>query len=153
MKKYIIILAASTMVAASALFTGCETPEKKVENAQDKVQDAKRDLKEVQKDAEAQKMADSDAFRVFKTESEVKIRDNEIFIDDLRTKMTKSGRKLDAMYEKTIADLEQKNRDMRARIDSYGKNQGDWESFKREYNRDMDELGVALKNLTVDNKK
>lgn len=28
----------------------------------------------------------------------------------------------------------------------------DWKSFKEEYNRDMDELGQAFKNLTVDNK-
>ena len=28
-----------------------------------------------------------------------------------------------------------------------------WESFKREFNHDMSELGDALKDITVDNKK
>ena len=31
--------------------------------------------------------------------------------------------------------------------------QSNWESFKREFNHDMDEIGQALKDLTVDNKK
>jgi hypothetical protein len=30
---------------------------------------------------------------------------------------------------------------------------GDWESFKREFNHDVDELGQALKDLTVDNEQ
>jgi hypothetical protein len=38
-------------------------------------------------------------------------------------------------------------------MDTYEKKQSDWESFKREFNHDMDELGQALKDLTVDNKK
>jgi hypothetical protein len=29
----------------------------------------------------------------------------------------------------------------------------DWQSFKREFNHDMDELGNAFNNLTVNNKK
>jgi len=31
-------------------------------------------------------------------------------------------------------------------------NAEEWETFKREFNHDMDELGKALKDLTVDNK-
>lgn len=42
---------------------------------------------------------------------------------------------------------------MKRRSIYYEKSQSDWETFKREYNHDMDELGNALKDLTVDNKK
>jgi len=42
---------------------------------------------------------------------------------------------------------------MRARLVAYEKSQSNWESFKREFNHDMDEIGQALKDLTVDNKK
>jgi DNA-directed RNA polymerase subunit N (RpoN/RPB10) len=35
---------------------------------------------------------------------------------------------------------------------AYEKSQSDWEAFKREFNHDMEELGKALKDLTVDNK-
>jgi hypothetical protein len=33
------------------------------------------------------------------------------------------------------------------------KNQSDWVSFKREFNHDMDEIGKAFEDLTIDNKK
>ena len=67
--------------------------------------------------------------------------------------MKKSGKTLDAVYEQRIDTLEKKNRDLKARVDAYDKSQSDWESFKREFNHDMDELGQAFKDLTVDNKK
>jgi len=66
--------------------------------------------------------------------------------------MKRSGKTLDALRAKKIDALEQKNRDMRNRIAAYEKSQSDWESFKREFNHDMDELGQAFKDLTVDNK-
>jgi hypothetical protein len=42
---------------------------------------------------------------------------------------------------------------MKARIDAYDKSQSDWESFKREFTHDMEGLGQALNDLTVNNKK
>lgn len=59
---------------------------------------------------------------------------------------------LDPLYEKRIETLEQQNKDFRKKIEDYEKSQTDWEIFKREFNHDMDELGKALKDLTVDNK-
>jgi len=39
-------------------------------------------------------------------------------------------------------------------LDSYKNDaDSDWQSFKREFNHDMDELGHSLKDFTVDNKK
>jgi len=37
-------------------------------------------------------------------------------------------------------------------MDTYEKNQSDWETFELELNHDMDALGQALKDVTVDNK-
>jgi|ERR1051325_11109541 outer membrane murein-binding lipoprotein Lpp len=155
MKKTIFTLAVATTLMAGTIFTGCQSSDAKVDAAKDKVQDAKQDLKEVQKDAntEAQKAANAEEWKKFKSESEIKIRDNEIRIAELREKMKKSGKTLDALREKRIDELEQKNRDLRSRIDAYDKSQSNWESFKREFSHDMDELGQALKDLTVDNKK
>ena len=42
---------------------------------------------------------------------------------------------------------------MNARIAAYDKSQSDWESFKREFSHDMDGLGQAINDLTVNNKK
>jgi cell shape-determining protein MreC len=67
--------------------------------------------------------------------------------------MKKPGEIFDALYAKKIANLEQQNKEMRARLEAYEKSQSNWESFKREFNHDMDAIGQALKDLTVDNKK
>ena len=67
--------------------------------------------------------------------------------------MKKPGNTLDALYAKRIETLEQKNRDLRTRMDAYEKSESDWEVFKREFNHYMDELGQALTDFTVDNKK
>jgi chromosome segregation ATPase len=156
MKKIIMNLAIAPMLIVGTLCSfGCQTPEQKVNSAKENVKDAKDDLKEVQKDAnaEARKTANAEEWRQFKSDSEAKIRSNEAVIDELNTKMHSSGKKVQAVFEEKIADLKQRNRDLTARINSYEKNQSnDWESFKREFNHDMDELGQGLKTFTVNNK-
>ena len=56
--------------------------------------------------------------------------------------------------EKKIDELEQKNSELKKRLDDYkadGKEK--WEKFKAEFSHDMDELGKAFKDLTVKNVK
>ncbi len=57
-------------------------------------------------------------------------------------------------YDKSIADLEARNEAMKVKVGVY-KEEGNekWQSFKDEFNHDMNELGDALKDLTKDNKK
>lgn len=142
------------VILAHAVFTGCQSSADKLDNANQNVEKEKQDLQEAQKDANAAavKVANAEEWSAFKTESEVKIKDNQIRIDELKVKMSKPGKTFDAMYTKNIENLEQKNKDLKARIGAYEANQSDWESFKREFNHDMDELGQALRDLTVNNK-
>lgn len=55
-------------------------------------------------------------------------------------------------FEKELALLEHKNQSLKEKM-SYYKDEGDnkWESFKLEFDRDMDNLGKALKDLTNNN--
>lgn len=142
------------VILAHAVFTGCQSSADKLEAANQNVEKEKQDLQEAQKDANAVavKVANAEEWAAFKTESEVKIKDNQIRIDELKVKMSKPGKTFDAMYAKNIENLEQKNKDLKARIGAYEANQSDWDSFKREFNHDMDELGQALRDLTVNNK-
>lgn len=155
MNKSIYILAATTMFMAATAFTSCQSSAQKADNAQAKVEDAKADLKDAQKDANAaaQKAANAEEWKVFKEETEIKIKNNETRITDLKAKMKLSGKTLDAVYAQRIDALEQRNKDLNARLVAYDKGQSDWESFKREFNHDMDELGQAFNDLTVNNKK
>ena len=58
-------------------------------------------------------------------------------------------------YENKINELEKKNNELRKKIIVNYKDQGvsKWESFKKEFNHDMEELKASLKNLFKDNVK
>lgn len=154
MKKTTQLFAVITLLAA-AVFTGCKSPDDKVEAAEDKVENAKEDLKEEVKDANADavKKANAEEWKEFKSKSNEEIKENEKKIAELKVKLKKPGKMLDPMYEKRIANLEEKNRNLQAKLDGYETNQSDWESFKAEFKHDMDEFGQAFRDITVDNKK
>lgn len=57
-------------------------------------------------------------------------------------------------YDDAIANLEKKNDRLRSKLADYKDDSKDnWQSFKREFNHDMDELGTAINDLFKDNKK
>lgn len=155
MKRNIFILAVAITLTAGTIFSSCQSSIQKQEAAQAKVKDARQDLNTAQKDANAaaQVVATAEEWEAFRNESELKIKANEIRITELNVKMKKPGEIFDEIYEKKITSLEQQNREMRARLVAYEKSQSNWDSFKREFNHDMDAIGQALKDLTVDNKK
>jgi hypothetical protein len=59
---------------------------------------------------------------------------------------------MDKSLANRIDALEQKNKDLRIRITTHDSTQSDWDSFKREFNHDMDELGKALSDFAENNK-
>jgi hypothetical protein len=154
MKKRIFTVVIAAAVVISASITSCKSPEQKVENAVTKVEDAKQNLQEVIKDSNvaAEKAATAEEWKMFKNVAEVTIKNNEIRINELKSKMKNAGVTADVMYSKKIEDLEQQNHNLKVKIDNYDKNHSDWEAFKREFNHDVDGLGQAFKDLTVKNK-
>lgn len=154
MKKSILTLAAASLMFGTVT-TGCKSNTEKEADAIENVQDATEDLNEVSQDVklDEQLAANDEEWKIFKSETETKIAANETIINNLKAEMNKPGSKYDAVYAKNIELLEKKNANLRSRIADYDKTRSDWESFKREFNSDMDELGKSLKDLTVDNKK
>ena len=153
MKKTMITKAMAIAIIAGGIFTGCMSQAQKDEAARTKVENARKDLNEAKVEAQvvAQKTATAEEWRLFKNESEIKIKDNEVRIAELKVQLNKPGTILDPLYVKRIDTLEEQNKGMRNRITVYEKNQSDWESFKREFNRDMDALGKSLKDVFTDN--
>ena len=145
MKKTILVVAASTMMSA-LIFSSCNDSQR-VENSQERVTDAQQDLTRAQDEYRN----DVDTYR---RDINAQIDANERMIDELKEqKRYKEGSDKDA-YRMRIEELKQKNRDLRKRLNDYqvtGKD--DWERFKAEFNRDMDELGQAFKDLGKDNVK
>lgn len=155
MKKTLFILVVASVFTAGTIFTSCQSSTQKQESAQLKVQDAREDLNTAKREANVvdQRVATAEEWKLFRSESEVKINANEVRIAELKVKMNKPGEMLDPLYSKRITALEQQNKDLRAKLFAYEKSQTNWEVFKREFNSDMDAFGEAFKNLTVDNKR
>lgn len=92
-------------------------------------------------------------WNTYKNKANEQIAKNEAQINSLTEGMNKPGSTFDANYKKNIRDLKERNEALKKKISDYDNNQTDWESFKREFDSDMEGLGNALRNLTVNNKK
>jgi len=128
---------------AGVIFTGFWSSTQKQKAAQAKMQALNA----------AEKAATAEEWLTFKSESELKIRDNEILITELKVKIEKQEDIFDALYKKKIAYLEEQIKYMKLRLEAFEKWQSNWESFKYGFNQEMDTIGNALKYLTVDNNK
>lgn len=154
MKKSIFILAVTTFIAGN-VFVSCKSNSDKEEEAIENVQDAEQKLEDVTEDInnDAITKANDAEWQTYKTEANNTIAENEKRIAELKKAMKKPGTTFDATYEKNIDALEDRNAALKTKISDYENNQTDWASFKREFSSDMNEIGDALKDLTVNNKK
>ncbi|MFE3847777.1 hypothetical protein ACFX5D_07345 [Flavobacterium sp. LB3P45] len=154
MSKTIYMLGILTVMTATVLIA-CQTSAKKEDEAKDNIADAREDTEDAKENLMvAKKVATAEEWRKFKEETNIRISENKIIITKLKAKIKNTGSSIDVMYAKKIDELEQKNKGIKIKVDSYKNDTSDdWESFKREYNHNMDQLSQALKNLTVDNKK
>jgi len=109
--------------------------------------DSKQDYREVQRKSDFE-------FQEFKKESRTKIRNNERKISALKGKISKLHSRGKAEYQKDLRVLEQKNTRLKKQLANFKNREHDkWMSFKRDFNHDLDEVGEALKDFSVDNKR
>ena len=137
MKNSILYMSSILMLTVTVII-GCQSSATKVENAEDKVQEAKQDS--------------ISEFMQFKKDAEMKIIAQEKNISDFKARIANEKKENKSEYDKKIAELEQKNTDLKKKLaDLKDDSQNTWISFKNEFNHDMDELGHAFKDLTVNN--
>lgn len=125
---------------------GCDSSEKRVQDAKVQVDDAKKNLSEVRKDVAVWQ---NDEWLRYKGEVSERINRNEIRINELRAKAPRSGKTAIETYNQRIAELEQRNNALTSRLTGY-KDEGKekWETFKTDFNREADEFGKALNDFT-----
>ena len=142
-----ILKITTVLFATSLVLTACNTPAEKVEHAQENVTEANNDLNK----ANEAYLADVETYRI---ETTNKINSNNQSIIDFNARIDGQKNEAKADYRKKVAELETKNSDMKKRMEDYkADSKENWESFKTEFNHDMDELGNAFRDLTIDNKK
>jgi len=149
MKKTILTLAVTLFIAGTVL-TGCQSPNKKVENAQANVQDAKGNVVEANQELDK---AINDSVQQFRKDAEAKIIAHNKSIADFKARIANQKMEIKAKYEKQIADLEQKNSDMKKELDNFkAEGKEKWEAFKIKFKHDLDELGKSMKAFSVKGK-
>ena len=154
MKKSILALAVVTCIAVTVTIS-CKPATKEEKESQEKVELAKDNLEDAKDSLSVAKRAASDEeWKAFKNSGDSIIRINDLRIAELKLKIKNTGATIDTKYQENIDVLEQKNKDLKAKIDVYKNDvNSDWQSFKREFKHDTDEIGKSLKDFTVDNKK
>ncbi|MGL2994476.1 hypothetical protein [Flavobacterium sp. TSSA_36] len=135
MKKSILIL-----VLMGTIFTSCKTAQQKENAAKNNIAEAKQDLA----DTKANNAAE---WKSYKASAQIKIADNKKQIGVLKDKMNQPGNTFDGMYRNRIEKLEAKNMDLEKKLIGYDGNATQWETFKGNFNRDMDEIGNNIKDL------
>ena len=136
MKKSIGILA----IAIAVFFVSCKS-------AQQKELDAQQNLSQARQDLSATQASNANEWQTFRSESLIKIKENDKRIAELKIKMNQPGNTFDGMYRTRIEKLEAKNKELKSKLKNYDGKQTDWKTFKSDFNRDMDEIGKNIKDL------
>jgi hypothetical protein len=149
MKKLLFTLYV-TIFVAGAILTGCNSPTQKEENAEDKVQESKVPVLNTKSDMYLTQQDSLTVLQQFKAEYDKKIIANEKRAEELKTSFADATKENKAIYEKKLAGLEKRNNEMKIKLAEYKEEGTDqWQTFKSEFKRDMDELGKALADFTV----
>lgn len=146
MKPSIFIKPAAAIILV-AIVLSCNSPAEKLNKAEVNVTEAQENL---DKATEAY-LTDVENYR---NETAGKIAANNKSIGEFKARIENEKKEAKADYKKKVAELEQKNSDIKKRLDDYkADSKEEWEKFKTEFNHDMEELGNAFKDLTVKNTK
>ncbi len=150
MKKTILSVAISILFIG-AFITSCQTPESKVEDAEEKVVNAEQKLDDANFDLNQARL---DSIQQWKEETAVKISNNDKSIAELKAKILKLNAENKANYDKSLAALELKNAELKKKLGDYNYDgKSNWQIFKDEFNRDLEEIAKSFKDLTVKNTK
>jgi hypothetical protein len=147
--KKITLLIAGAMIAGALSLPSCKSPGEKLADANEEMNEAQKRLEEAKNDS----IAAEKEWLEYRVETRKQIVANRNEIAELRKKRQAKGVVMDPTYEDRIVKLEEKNQALEAKLNDYEKYHSDWEVFKREFNHDMEELGKALKDITVDDVK
>lgn len=90
----------------------------------------------------------------FKQHEETLIKENDKKIAELKEKIKKEKREAKRGYDEQLDTLKAENSRMETRLDKLGQEtRSDWETFKYNFNRDMDSLGSSISRFAERNMK
>jgi hypothetical protein len=153
MHKIIIIMKkkyfpyAASIVLSVAMLTGCEL------FRGNRLDSSKSDQTNAETETLVQPVDNDDSaikqsYQLFKKEAEEKIIEYEKNIAEIKVRISTEKSETKAKYEEKLHLLEQKNRDLKTKIvDVKDEELENWETFKANFKKDMDELGNSFANF------
>jgi DNA anti-recombination protein RmuC len=146
MKNRFLIMTILGCIATVGIASCVKTHEKKVETAEINVMEARQDLQQAR--------IDSTEYMKYKADAEVKLKENKSKISELKATMNTEGKETQTQYAKMINELDQKNSEMEHRIKEFNSDSKEnWETFKFDFNKQMDELGKSISETAEKNMK
>lgn len=135
----------TTAVAGMALYglflTGCgatDTNKEQTKQEQTTFSEGKEDVQQEFNDEISQ----------FRTDVAKTTEDNKEALEKLKMQAKAEKQEVRESYKKKVAELEEKNKQLQARLDDYDEKSNEkWQTFKAEFKHDMKELGTAIRDL------
>jgi lipopolysaccharide export LptBFGC system permease protein LptF len=143
--KKITQLFAFIIMMSGIFFTSCKGPSEKEGTAEIELREANEAMAEEQRNHQME-------VDEFKRSIEVQIAENENSIQDFNTTMAQQKSEIKADYEQKMAVLKAKNAEIKLKMNEFqSDNKQNWDLFKIELNRDLEELGNDLRELNTKN--
>ena len=140
MKNSILYLSAFALITVTVI-SGCDSPAQRVTNAKNNVTDAKNNLDLANQDY----MIDMENFR---KKTADKIAANDKSIAEFKKNTVLKNKETNHDNVQQLAELEKRNHDLKQRMDDYnGTGKDNWETFKTQFNQDMDDFGKNFNEL------
>jgi hypothetical protein len=137
MKKSILLITTITIMFAFVV-QSCDRPDNQMERAQTDLIEAERDLDIAQSEVEAD-------VQIYRQEVANDIRENNLAIADIKSKIQVEDAERRAALEVRIAEIERNSSDLKRQIDNYRiTNRDNWDDFKDQFSKDMNDLGDSL---------
>lgn len=144
MKKSILVITLFSIIISLGV-TSCGSPSEDVNDAQEEVNDANEDLEEAK---EALRID----MEVYKQEILLKIMENDAKIAEHKEMLATEKGADKVKHQEQIIDLEARNSKLKIKLESYnGEGKDNWEMFKTELNKEINDLGVALQKVSSKN--
>lgn len=149
MKRAICNIASATPLIVSLIISGCDSPAQDDNDSYERIYFAKQIAETLQKESDTLVYSgvSVENWEKFRISAEKRIRKNEYLIDELKTRIRKSGKQSDLIFEKKTYILEQKNKNLMNRIITYPEVQSDWNSFITEITGELNDMSVELKEM------
>lgn len=152
--KNSILIFTSLILCLGFLFVGCDSSAEKVIDARKGVKEAKNNVADAEFDLYVAKQDSTEEYKEFKRDAEDQIVKLEKKIAEIKLKISKEQKNQKSESMKLLTVLEQRIDMMKIELKDYQADKNnDWDLFRKDFNKNMDELGISISNFFTKPKK